>query len=116
MSSDQDKKIEEILELFKTVNSKVFTLTRCALLALLSLFKGGLQYRELRAALDISDGKLISNLNALKEMGYVKKNEFPLDQKKVDIYEIEEKGKEELGKIISWVKMLEKLKEEKDDG
>ncbi|MHA1683029.1 MAG: transcriptional regulator [Promethearchaeota archaeon] len=73
----------------------------------MSSFRGGLQYRELRAALKVSDGKLIANLNVLKEMGYLTKSEEQLDRKKLDIYYSTSKGREELEKIIDWVKLLE---------
>ncbi|MHA1369356.1 MAG: transcriptional regulator [Promethearchaeota archaeon] len=70
-------------------------------------------YSELKNTLKIPDGELISNLNALKEMGYLVKSKILLDNKELELYEATKKGTMELIKIINWMKMLEKLKGEK---
>jgi len=67
----------------------------------------------LKNTLKIPDGELISNLNALKEMGYLVKSKILLDNKELELYEATKKGTMELIKIINWMKMLEKLKGEK---
>ena len=57
----------------KALNSKVFSLPRMFILvALEDLGEDGSSYRELKAGLDLEDGVLFSNLNAIEEMGYLK--------------------------------------------
>ncbi len=68
------------------LNSRLVSLARCLILALLAYFLAGIQFRELKAALKMSDGKLISNLNGLRAMGYIVKSEAEVDKKKVDVY------------------------------
>ena len=78
-------------------------------MSLLAYFIDGLQYRELKAALKISDGKLISNLNQLKNMGYIKKNDVILDRKKLDVYSLTEEGRKEIKKIVEWMEYIKKV-------
>lgn len=78
--------IQGLLNTSKIVNSKVISLTRCLILALVAYSVDGIQYRELKVALNISDGKLIANVNRLALMGYINKSEIELDQKKMDAY------------------------------
>ena len=103
-----------LLQISEKLNSKIVTLARCLILALLSYFVDGIQFRELKAALKMSDGKLISNLNELKEMGYVEKAEVEVDNRKVDVYSLTGKGRNELSKIIEWMKLVEKVSNEGD--
>ncbi len=109
MNNDQKNVIKKLIEDSKKINSKVFTLTRYLLLALMSFNLDGLQFRELKTLLDISDGKLKSNLDYLEELGYIKKIEIILDQRKMHIYMITELGKIELIKIIKIVENLKDL-------
>jgi DNA-binding HxlR family transcriptional regulator len=107
--------VNRLLETSETLNSQVLSLTRCVILALLAYFVDGVQFRELKASLKISDGKLISNLNLLKKLGYVEKNEVEVDRKKIDIYSLNQKGKNELNKITQWMKIIEKVTKEGDE-
>ncbi|MHA1797409.1 MAG: transcriptional regulator, partial [Candidatus Helarchaeota archaeon] len=68
-----------------------------------------IQYRELKAALNVSDGKLKSNLKKLEETNYIEKNEIQLDNKKLDIYYLTESGKNELNKIIKWMNLIKNV-------
>lgn len=111
MNFNQDEIIKEIFEKKNQINSDTFTLTRCILLALNSYFIDGLQFRELKTALKISDGNLASNLNYLIKMGYINKNDTEFDNKKLKFYTITDKGKEELKKILNWMELIKKLLE-----
>jgi DNA-binding PadR family transcriptional regulator len=74
----------------------------------------GLQYRELKATLKVSDGKLISNLNQLRNMGYVKKSTARLERKKLDIYYLTPEGKKELVKVVKWMKLIQEVTKDGD--
>ena len=109
MNIDQEKFIKNLIENSKKINSKAFTFTRCILLALMNYNKDGLQFRELTPLLNISDGKLKSNLDFLEEVGYITKVQIQLDQKKLHIYLITEEGENELKNIINWMEILANL-------
>jgi DNA-binding MarR family transcriptional regulator len=103
-----EDEIQQFLSLSDKLNTKTVTLTRFLILGLLSYFIDGIQYRELKNALKISDGKLIANLNELKTMDYITKSSVQVDQRTIDIYNLTEKGRNELSKIIKWTKTIEK--------
>ena len=109
-----EDEIQKLLELSDKLSGKTVTLTRCLILGLLSYFADGIQYRELKSSLKMSDGKLIANLNELKTMGYIGKSEVQVDQRTVDVYSLTEKGRNELSKIIEWMKTIEKIANEGD--
>ena len=104
--------IQNLLDISEKLNTKTISLNRCLILGLLSYFADGIQYRELKSALKISDGKLIANLNELKSMDYIKKSEVEVDQKKVDVYFLSEQGRNELAKIIEWMKKIDTVASE----
>ncbi len=104
--------IQELLDSSEKLNSKTISLTRCLILGLLSYFADGIQYRELKSSLKISDGKLIANLNELKTMGYIQKSEVEIDQRRIDVYSLTQTGRNELNKIIDWMKAIEKVAKE----
>ena len=109
-----DDDINLLLGASEILNSKVISLTRCLILVLLSYFVDGIQFRELKAALKMSDGKLISNLNDLKTMGYIGKSEVEVDRRKVDVYTLTEKGRLELSKVVSWMDLVQRVASEGD--
>ncbi len=115
MNNDPNINLELLIENSKKINSKTFNITRCILLTLLGYYRDGLQFRELKSFLDISDGKLQSNLDFLLEMGYIKKIKTDLDQRSIQIYMIEESGNSELHKIIEWVSILKSMEKAKND-
>ncbi|MHA1488397.1 MAG: transcriptional regulator [Promethearchaeota archaeon] len=108
---DLDQFLSNILDKSKELNSNVFSITRCILLALSSYFIDGIQYRDLKAGLKISDGKLASNLNFLEKMDYLSKEKVKLDNKNIQIYTITDNGKKELNKILNWIDLIKKLLE-----
>ena len=103
--------IQHFLDISNKVNSKATSLIRCQILALLEYSLDGIQYRELKAVLGVSDGKLISNLTKLLEMGYVEKQEVKLDNKNLQIYILTEAGRKELRKIKNWMDSFQKVTE-----
>jgi len=109
MEKDPKNIIRDVVENSKKINSKVFTLTRCILLTLMWFNKDGLQFRELKNILNISDGKLKSNLDFLQDIGFIKRIPIRLDQKDMHIYMIEDSGKNELKKIIRWVENIKEV-------
>jgi DNA-binding MarR family transcriptional regulator len=111
MTEDQ---IQKLLDLSDKLSSKTVTLTRCLIMGLLAYFTDGIQYRELKTALKMSDGKLIANLNELKTTGYIGKSEVQVDQRTIDVYSLTEKGRNELNKIVEWMKTIEKIANQGD--
>jgi len=101
-----------LLEKSERVNDSTVSLTRSLILTLLAYFMDGIQYRELKAALKISDGKLISNLNKLVELQYIKKFEEKINHKKINVYTLTENGRNELKRMIEWMKMIDKVAKE----
>jgi len=99
--------VQTFLEASNRINSRTVSLTRFQILTLLAYFKDGLQYRELKATLGISDGKLISNLNLLMIMHYIKKFVVEIDHKKLDVYTLTKEGKKELEKMTAWMKLIQ---------
>jgi len=104
-----------LLDASERLNTRTVSLTRCLILALLSYFVDGVQYRELKTALKLSDGKLIANLNLLRTMGYIRKSEADANQRKIDVYSLTEKGKNELSKIVEWMKLIQTVASEGDE-
>ncbi len=104
--------IQSLLDASETLSDQTVSVTRCAILALLAFFVDGVQYRELKAALKISDGKLFSNLQLLKKLGYIEKSEVEVDNKKVDVYSLNAQGRKELNKITRWMRLVDKVAKE----
>ena len=104
--------LENIIEESEKINSNVFSLTRSILLALITYFIDGLQFMELKTALNISDGKLASNLRFLIRNGYLLEEQTTLDNKRIKYYSITSEGKREFEKILNWMELIKELLEE----
>lgn len=116
MNIDSDKTIKDLIENSMKINSKAFNITRCILLGLLTFYKDGLQFRELKSLLgNISDGKLQSNLDFLLEMEYIKRIRIELDKKYIQVYMIGDPGKIEIKKILKWMEILKSVEGGKDE-
>ncbi|VVC00432.1 Winged helix DNA-binding domain protein [uncultured archaeon] len=103
MNSDFLSLIEES----KALNSSVFSLIRLQLLAsIASVGQDGVMYRELKAALNVTDGALYTNLEALKENGYIKSNTIELEGKKLEAYQITYEGALAWGHTKNWLRKL----------
>lgn len=98
-----------LLEKSERVNDSTLSLTRCLILTLLAYFMDGIQYRELKTTLKISDGKLISNLNKLLELRYIRKFEEEINHRKIKVYTLTENGRKELKRMIEWMKIINKV-------
>lgn len=101
-----------LLEKSERINGSTISLSRCLILTLLAYFMDGIQYRELKAALKISDGKLISNLNKLLELQYIEKFEEEVNHRKINVYTLTENGRKELKRMIEWMKLIKKVAKE----
>jgi DNA-binding MarR family transcriptional regulator len=101
--------IQQFLDHSNKINGHSLSFTRFQILTLLAYFEDGLQYRELIVALKISDGKLISNLNILRKLRYVKKSIVEYDHKKLDIYKLTPEGRDNLLMMTDWVDLAEKV-------
>lgn len=96
-----------LIEESSALNSSVFSLIRLQLLSsIASVGKDGVTYRELKAALPVTDGALYANLNFLKETGYIKSERIKLEGKDLESYQITSEGLLEWDKIKSWLKKL----------
>lgn len=99
-----DEDLLALVEESRALNPDVFSLIRFQLLSsLASLWQEGSTYRELKAALQLGDGALHSNLKALENMGYLKSSEVKLDDKELTLYRITEEGKIAWEHVRSWL-------------
>jgi DNA-binding PadR family transcriptional regulator len=48
-------------------------------------------------------------------MDYIGRSEVEIDQRKIDVYSLTEKGRNELNKITEWMKKIEKIANEGDN-
>lgn len=88
----------------KGLNSSVFSLIRLQLLSsLATVNQDGATYREMKAALDLSDGALYSNLKALEEMGYLKSEKITIEGKELESYKITAEGLNEWNQVRAWL-------------
>jgi len=115
MNVNQENFLRLLVEESKKLNEKSLSLTRCLLLALMKFNSDGIQFRELKTILNISDGKLQSNLDYLQSLGYIKKIEIQLDQRKMHIFMLSEIGEAELNNIIGWINIFKELENIIDD-
>lgn len=91
----------------KSLNSDVFSLARLLLLdSLAEVELDGASFRELKAALDLTDGALYSNLQALVKMGYLTEETENYEGKEQALYKITQAGKEEWTKVKNWLLKL----------
>ncbi|MFX1394820.1 MAG: transcriptional regulator [Promethearchaeota archaeon] len=106
---NRNQLLENIIEDSEKINSNIFSLMRIILLALSTYFIDGLQFRELKTALKVSDGKLASNLRFLIKSGYISENQTTLDKKKIKFYSVTPDGRNEIDKILKWMKLIKLL-------
>lgn len=93
-----------LLEEAKALNSKVFSLPRLQLMGLLAFFHPeGVLFRELQAQLDMGDGALLSNIYALRDLGYIKSQEAKVDEKMLTTYTITDEGLEAWNQTRAWL-------------
>ncbi len=86
------------------LNARVFSLLRLQLLqGLASLGLDGATFRELKAALEVSDGALYANLKALIAMGYLEPEKISVENKELESYRITTAGAEEWKRVRDWL-------------
>nr|MDO8084971.1 hypothetical protein [Candidatus Sigynarchaeum springense]MDO8116271.1 hypothetical protein [Candidatus Sigynarchaeota archaeon] len=110
MKSVLDDAIQEMLNAARLLNKKAFTIDRCIILVLLYCCSDGLQYRELKNMLEISDGKLIADLTALVKEALVQKRTELWDNKSLDIYTIDEHGIAEVERCKAFFDACQKIR------
>ena len=110
-----NKILGNVIRESQKINSGAFTINRNIILALCSYFIEGLQYRELKTALSISDGNLASNLKFLIKNGYLTVETVLIDKKNIKIYMITQEGKNELEKIVKWMELIKNLLKSDED-
>jgi DNA-binding transcriptional ArsR family regulator len=94
-----------LIEESKSLNSDVFSLTRLQLLSsLAALSPESVTYRELKAALKLSDGALYSNLKVLGAMGYITSATVTVEEKKLEAYQLTGEGRAEWERVREWLK------------
>lgn len=99
-----DESILKIISEAKALNSKVFSLPRLQLLgSLAELGPDGAAFRELKAALEMNDGILYANLEALREMGYLKATTVKIENKGLESYAITPAGLEAWAQAKLWL-------------
>jgi len=76
---------------------------------MLFYYRDGLQFRELKTVFQISDGKLVHNLDKLVEFQYIKKDHINFDNKKLTIYTLTSDGKKEVEKMSEWMEAVIKI-------
>ena len=86
------------------LNPRVFSLLRLQLLqGLESLGQDGVTYRELKAALKVSDGALYANLQALIKMGYLETEKVLVESKELDSFKITPEGAKQWESVRDWL-------------
>src|SRR3989344_2341326 len=89
-----------LIEESKALNSSVFSLIRLQLLSsIASVGRDGVTCRELKAALNVTDGALYTNLKALEGNGYVKSKTISLEGKELESYQITPEGQQAWGHV-----------------
>ena len=111
MTAAIDIAIPRIIDLSRRVNRKVFTIDRCVILLLLNCCKDGLQYREIKNMLPMSDGKLIADLTTLVNGRLLNKSSHQWDNKVLDVYTISDDGVSEMQQWREFFHACEKMLE-----
>lgn len=111
LTTDEEMK-DDIQDLFiasEKMNGSAMSLLRCLILVMAFFYIDGLQYRELKSAFKISDGKLSSNLKQLVNFGYIKKDAIQFDNKKMTLYTLTKEGQIEVKKMGEWMESVLKI-------
>ena len=98
----------EVVNEAESLNSKIFSLIRLEIMwALSELGEDGATARQIKSGLKIrNDGTTYSNLNALVDMEYLKKEFVTFESKELEVYSITLEGLEEWNKTKKWLDML----------
>lgn len=87
-----------------TVNSQLVSLPRVLLMETIALYgPDGIEFRELQASMDMSDGKLLSNLYALRDLGVIEEQKTKVENRMVTTYRITDAGRAEWHRARTWL-------------
>jgi DNA-binding PadR family transcriptional regulator len=93
-----------LLDEAATVNSQLVSLPRVQLMQTVALYgPDGIEFRELQASMGMSDGKLLSNLYALRDLGVLEERKAKVENKTVTTYTITDAGRAEWQRTRSWL-------------
>jgi DNA-binding MarR family transcriptional regulator len=101
--------IENLFHASEKMNGDTMSLVRCLILTMLFHYRDGLQFRELKTVFQVSDGKLVHNLEKLIEFQYVKKDQIEYDNKKLTLYTLTSEGRKEVEKLGEWMESVLKI-------
>ncbi len=86
------------------LNPQLVSLPRIQLMQVLRLYdQDGIEFRELQARMGMSDGKLLSNIYALLELGAIAERKVPMENKTIMTYHITEAGRTEWDRARAWL-------------
>jgi DNA-binding MarR family transcriptional regulator len=86
------------------LNPQLVSLPRIQLMQTLRLYdQDGIEFRELQARMGMSDGKLLSNLYALRNLGVIAERKVPVEKKTVTTYQITDAGRAEWDRARAWL-------------
>lgn len=86
------------------LNPQLVSLPRIQLMQTLRLYdQDGIEFRELQARMGMSDGKLLSNLYALRKLGAIAERKVPMESKTIMTYHITEAGRAEWDRARAWL-------------
>ena len=93
-----------LLEQAAAVNSQLVSLPRIQLMQTFALYGAdGIEFRELQASMGMSDGKLLSNLYALRDLGVVEEQKTKVENKIVTAYKVTDAGRAEWQRTRTWL-------------
>jgi DNA-binding MarR family transcriptional regulator len=86
---------------------RLLTYSRFGSLSQLFFFdKDGVPYRDLKSELGLGDSHFGPQIKLLKDEGYVEAKEQTLNNEKLTVYYITNKGKQAYSMILEWIKTL----------
>jgi len=95
----------ELVEESGALNSRIFSRSRLLILSILDELpeNDSATFREMKPALHLNEGVLYTNLEVLKQFGYVKEQKVKFNKKKMTAYSITRSGKEALRSLEQWL-------------
>ena len=103
----------EIIHGASELNGQIVSLIRIMIIwALHDVAPDGVTARQLKGALQVHEGSLYSNLDALEEMGYIHSQMTRFESKEIKMYTITQSGIEEWKKMSKWFRMITRCYEE----
>ena len=87
------------------VNPHLVSLPRVQLMQALRFYdRDGVEFRELQARMGMSDGKLLANLYALRDMGFLREGKARMERKTVTTYSMTDAGRTEWDRARAWLR------------